>query len=78
MTVKRRHYSDEKEQEFLTRALAYMEKNPKTTRGKVAVYAGVGVSVLERFEKEGKLTLPPKMTIKQARASSPWAKGHMV
>ena len=78
MTVKRRHYSDEKEQEFLTRALAYMEKNPKTTRGKVAVYAGVGVSVVERFEKEGRLTLPPKMTIKQARASSPWAKGHMV
>jgi len=78
MTIKRRHYSDEKEQEFLTRALAYMEKNPKTTRAKIALYAGVGVSVLERFEKEGKLTLPPKMTIKQARASSPWAKGHMV
>jgi|TARA_R110000824_G_scaffold4980_1_gene23346 hypothetical protein len=78
MTVKRRHYSDEKEQEFLTRAIAYMEKNPKTTRGKVALYAGVGVSVLERFEKEGRLTLPPKMTIKQARATSPWAKGHMV
>tara|TARA_R110000851_G_scaffold134116_2_gene269299 strand:+ start:752 stop:919 length:168 start_codon:yes stop_codon:yes gene_type:complete len=55
-----------------------MEKNPKTTRGKIALYAGVGVSVLERFEKEGRLTLPPKMTIKQARASSPWAKGHMV
>ena len=78
MTIKRRLYSDEKEQEFLTRAIAYMEKNPKTTRGKVALYAGVGVSVLERFEFEGRLTLPPKLTLKQARATSPWAKGHMV
>jgi hypothetical protein len=78
MTIKRRLYSDEKEQEFLTRAIAYMEKNPKTTRGKVALYAGVGVSVLERFEIEGRLTLPPKLTLKQARATSPWAKGHMV
>ena len=78
MTIKRRLYSDEKEQEFLTRAMAYMKKNPKATRTKIATYAGVGASVLERFESEGRIKLPPKLSTKQTRALSPWRTGHMV
>jgi len=73
--MKRKHYTDEQEQVFLDRAHEYLAKNPDTTRGKLATYSGVSVSVLERLENDGKITLPPKLTIKEARATSPWAKG---
>ena len=55
-----------------------MSKNPKTSRGKLAIYAGVSIMVLERLENEGRIELPKKLTVKQARATSPWAKGRMV
>jgi|TARA_R100001460_G_scaffold28050_5_gene56286 hypothetical protein len=76
--MKRKHYTDEQEQVFLDRAHKYLAKNPSTSRGKLAIYSGVGVSVLERLENEGKITLPPKLTIQQARATSPWAKGNKI
>lgn len=66
-------YTTEQYNEFLTRAIRFMKENPNASRAKVATYAGVGISVLERFEKEGKLKLPPVMTIKQVRKLSPWA-----
>jgi hypothetical protein len=36
------------------------------------MYAGVGLSVLERFESEGKLTLPKPMTKKQINNKYKW------
>ena len=71
--MKRQHYAQEQYDEFLERAIRFLKENPNTSRAKVATYAGVGISVLERFEKEGKLKLPPVMTSKQARARSNWA-----
>tara|TARA_R110002124_G_scaffold284259_2_gene461207 strand:- start:77 stop:304 length:228 start_codon:yes stop_codon:yes gene_type:complete len=73
-----KHYTDEQEQVFLDRATEYMNKNPQASRGKLAIYAGVSVMVLERLETEGRIKLPQKLTSKQIRASSPWAKGRMV
>ena len=67
-------YGENQLQEFLERALRFMKENPSTSRAKVATYAGCGIGVLERFEKEGKLKLPPVLTSKQARKRSPWAK----
>jgi len=72
-----KHYTDEQEQVFIDRAMEYIDKNPKVSRGKLAIYSGTSVSVLVRLENEGKITLPPKLTTKEARASSPWAKKRM-
>ena len=71
--MKGSHYSQEEQEEFLTRAIEFMKKKPDASRARVAMYAGVGLSVLERFEKEGKLTLPKPMTKKQARNKYNWA-----
>lgn len=67
-------YNEDQLQEFLERAIRFMKENPKASRAKIMTYAGCGISVLERFEKEGRLKLPPVMTSKQARKQSPWAK----
>jgi len=71
--MKRQHYPQDKYDEFLARAKKFMKENPNASRAKIATYAGVGVAVLERFEKEGKLKLPPVMTGKQARKLTNWA-----
>lgn len=67
-------YDEAQLQEFLARAKRFMEEYPDASRAKIATYAGCGISVLQRFEKEGLITLPPVMTSKQARKLSPWAK----
>jgi hypothetical protein len=57
---------------FLARAIEFMKKKPDASRARVAMYAGVGLSVLERFESEGKLTLPKPMTKKQINNKYKW------
>ena len=71
--MKRHHYREEEYAEFLSRAIEFMEKKPDASRARIAKYAGVGLSVLERFESEGKLTLPKAMTKKQVRNKYNWA-----
>ena len=71
--MKRHHYREEEYAEFLSRAIEFMEKKPDASRARVAKYAGVGLNVLERFESEGKLTLPKAMTKKQVRNKYNWA-----
>ena len=51
-----------------------MNRKPNTTRNKVANYAGVAISVLEKWG----VILPEPITAKQRIKRSPWAKGHMV
>ena len=70
--MKKRHYREEEYNEFLARAIEFMEKKPDACRTRIAKYAGVGLSVLERFESEGKLTLPKPMTKKQVRNKYKW------
>lgn len=67
-------YDENQLQEFLERAIRFMKDNPTASRTKISIYAGCGIKVLERFEKEGRLKLPPVLTSKQARKRSPWAK----
>ena len=71
--MKRHHYKEEEYDKFLARAIEFMEKKPDASRARIAKYAGVGLSVLERFESEGKLTLPKAMTKKQVRNKYNWA-----
>ena len=70
--MKGSHYSQEEQEEFLTRAIEFMQKKPDASRARVAKYAGVGLNVLERFESEGKLKLPKPMTSKQIRNKYKW------
>ena len=70
--MKRHHYKEEEYDKFLARALEFMKKKPDACRTRIAKYAGVGLSVLERFESEGKLTLPKPMTKKQVRNKYKW------
>ena len=70
--MKRHHYREEEYDKFLARAIEFMEKKPDASRARVAMYAGVGISVLERFEREGKLTLPKTMTKKQVKSKYKW------
>ena len=67
-------YTKEEKTKIIERALDYMKRNPNTTRNKVAVYAGVAVSVLERWGIE----LPKPITVKQRMNKTPWRIGHMV
>ena len=68
-------YSKEEKETMLQRAKDFMIKKPKAPRARVALYAGCAVSILERWEKDGLLKLPPKMTDKQRIKSTPWGKG---
>jgi hypothetical protein len=70
----RTHYSRTQEEEFLTRAKRFMNKNPDTNRTRIAMYAGVGVAVLERLEEEGRIKLPPVLTKTQKRMGVNWNK----
>jgi hypothetical protein len=70
--MKRHHYKEEEYEKFLARAIEFMKKKPDASRARVAMYAGVGISVLERFESEGKLTLPKPMTKKQVNNKYKW------
>jgi hypothetical protein len=70
----RTHYSRTQEEEFLTRAKRFMNKNPDTNRTRIAMYAGVGVAVLERLEEEGRIQLPPVLTKTQKRMGVNWNK----
>jgi hypothetical protein len=68
-------YSKKEKETMLQRAKDYMIKKPEVSRARVALYAGCTVSILERWEKDGLLKLPPKMTDKQRTKSTPWGKG---
>ena len=70
--MKRHHYKEEEYEKFLARAIEFMKKKPDACRTRIAKYAGVGLSVLERFESEGKLTLPKPMTKKQINNKYKW------
>ena len=67
-------YTVEEKTKIIGRALDYMKRKPNTTRNKVALYAGVSVSVLERWGIE----LPKPITAKQRMGKTPWRIGHMV
>lgn len=70
----RTHYSRTQEEEFLTRAKRFMKENSDTNRTRIAMYAGVGVAVLERLEEEGRIQLPPVLTKTQKRMGVNWNK----
>jgi len=67
-------YSEEEKAKIIKRALDFMKRKPNTTRNKVALYAGVAISVLERWGVE----LPKAITAKQRMSKSPWRVGHMI
>lgn len=67
-------YTEEEKKKIIERAEDYMKRKPNTTRNKVAIYAGVSVSVLERWGVE----LPKAITAKQRMSKSPWRVGHMI
>ena len=67
-------YTVEEKTKIIERALDYMKRKPNTTRNKVALYAGVAVSVLERWGVE----LPKPITAKRRMGKTPWRIGHMV
>jgi hypothetical protein len=67
-------YTVEEKTNIIERALDYMKRKPNTSRNKVALYAGVSISVLERWGIE----LPKPITAKQRMGKTPWRIGHMV
>jgi|TARA_R110000803_G_scaffold124736_2_gene192464 hypothetical protein len=70
MEKQRSNYTDEEEIVIEKRAIEYMQKKPNASRTRVAIYAGVGVAVLERLEKNGNFKLPKPMTSKQVRKTN--------
>ena len=67
-------YTEEEKKKIIERAEDYMNRKPETTRNKVAVYAGVAISVLENWGVE----LPKSITVKQRMKKTPWGKGQMI
>lgn len=68
-------YSKEELETMLERAKDFMIRKPKASRARIALYAGCAVSMLEQWEKEGLLKLPPVLTHKQRKKLTPWGKG---
>ena len=67
-------YTEEEKTKIIERALDYMKRKPNTTRNKVALYAGVSDTVLERWG----VKLPKPITAKQRMSKTPWRIGHMI
>ena len=67
MKMQRNFYSDEQLKTFEERAKDFIERKPEASRKRIADYAGVGIGVLERLEKNGNFKLPKSMTSKQIR-----------
>jgi hypothetical protein len=67
MKMQRNFYSDEQLKTFEERAKDFIERKPEASRKRIADYAGVGIGVLERLEKNGNFKLPKAMTSKQIR-----------
>ena len=67
-------YTEEEKKKIIERAEDYMNRKPDTTRNKVATYAGVAISVLEKWG----VVLPEPITAKQRMRKTSWAKGHML
>ena len=67
-------YTEEDKAMIIERALDFMKRKPDTTRNKVALYAGVAVTVLEKWGVE----LPKPITSKKRMSKSPWRVGHMI
>jgi|TARA_R110000744_G_scaffold84603_5_gene165488 hypothetical protein len=72
--ARKKREREEQKESAIKRALDYMERKPDAPRSRVAKYAGVADSVLERWGVE----LPKPITAKQRIKKSPWSKGHMV
>lgn len=68
-------YSKEEQEIMLERAKDFMIRKPKASRAKISLYAGCAVSILEQWEKEGLLKLPPVLTHRQRKKLTPWSKG---
>jgi hypothetical protein len=71
-TFLRSRYTKEEEDTFEKRAIEYIKNKPDASRKKIADYAGVGISVLERLEKNGNFKLPKPMSVKQIRKKFNW------
>ncbi len=68
-------YTPEQLNTIVERVQQNKTENPHATRASLARYAGCGISVLKRLEKQGKLTLPKPLTRKQqAKRNVNWAK----
>jgi hypothetical protein len=67
MEKQRSHYTNDELKVFEERAKDFIERKPEASRKRIADYAGVGISVLERLEKNGNFKLPKAMTSKQIR-----------
>jgi hypothetical protein len=68
----RQRYTPEQVETFISRANEFMIKRPEASRARVAVYSGVSITILEKYEKEGKLKLPEKMKLKGIAKSYTW------
>ena len=68
-------YTEEQLNIIIERVQQHQAENPKATRASLARYAGAGVSVLKRLEKQGELELPKPITRQQQRKRGiDWAK----
>jgi len=72
MEKQRSKYTNEEELIIEQRAIEYIKRKPNASRTRIAIYAGAGVSVLERLEKNGNFKLPKPMSVKQIRKQSDW------
>ena len=70
MGIKISNYTNEELVVFEERAKDFIKRKPEASRKRVSDYAGVGLTVLERLEKNGAFKLPKPMTSKQIRKTN--------
>ena len=70
MGKQRSNYTSDELKVFEKRAKEFIERKANASRAKISIYSGVGISVLERLEKNGAFKLPKPMTSKQIRKTN--------
>ena len=70
--AKRKQEREEEREIAITRAKQYIEKNPNASRKKIAEYAGVSASTLDKISETNDFTMPKPLTSKQTRKTHNW------
>ena len=70
--AKRKQERQEEREIAIKRAKQFIENNPDASRKKIAEYAGVSASTLDKISETNDFTMPKPLTSKQARKTHNW------
>jgi ABC-type nitrate/sulfonate/bicarbonate transport system substrate-binding protein len=70
--AKRKQERQQERETAIKRAKEFIAKNPDASRKRVADYAGVSVTTLDKISETSDFTMPKALTPQQTRKASNW------